>query len=241
MNENQPPVTLNITTPTGELPAGAIAPYQDSNGQLGFSTQMKLELNQDHLTSIAVAEAERQIRVRLADLQSQMAAIRRRKSDTAASIDRYLKSWCSEQAALAPNRVKLAALESAITTFYPQTSISYGPATLSERTRQLSADYTLVDLQGRNVSFTYTFTDGPSASYVEWSAEIESLTKEEEALSKQILSARAALNNVDTIERQARAGLATQLAERTGESGQKIVAAIKASVNADNLIEFLGQ
>jgi hypothetical protein len=227
---NLPPTAavIGVMTP----PPGTIATYERGiHSQI--QTQFTMNLDQDALISIAVAEAEKQIRQKVADLQRQSNRLQSRLNTLINQRDTFLASWTQNQVR---NDEPLARLITAASFLLTRTPIpNYNLASYQERSSTILGR---VGYNQDSFEFVRIYEIPAPESFLELLFEIKEASASLEESKREILGARTALNNVDALERQAKARMASKVAENT-PGGRELVESILATINADSLIDTL--
>lgn len=226
------PAVVGPAVVVNQVPQNALSTFNDISNT-GIQTKFTMEVTTGDLVGIAVAEAEKQIRSRVAQLQRELGTANTQMNDLTGQRDTFLKTWCEDQATKDTRVAALVASAGAYLGKPP--TINHAVATYSERSGNLSAR---LSITGKDFQFAWEYEDAAPQMYKDLLRSIEAQQKTVEALQRDILSARSALNNVDALERQARASIASQMAGRN-EIGKQLVDAIRGTVNAEGLIEHL--
>lgn len=227
-------ISMPVSGPTD------LARRQDLTGDgsdLAISTSLRLDVTQENIVAIRVAEAESAIRTRVAQTSRELSALSSTLSSLQGQRDLYLSSWSQKKAA-ADSRVKpFITAASAFLNTPPR--ISFDTATYDPRSETINAD---VRITGDALSLEISYSDSTPSDFLSLLESIKSASDAVATKQREVAAGRLALNNVDALERQARAALAKTLVSRTGEAGRAIVEAIQhgAAANTDDLIAALG-
>lgn len=228
-------LALNVTTPTKDQ-GQVLAQYQDAAGAQ-IQTQFKMELDQNALVSIAVADAEKGIRTRLSDLIRQQKVASESLTQSRTLQSQYLENFTRD--ALAGDSTNVEALRKALVPFgVALANPAVSPAEYNERSRTVSGYVEFTDKSDR-ILFSRTYEAPAPASMLSAVESQKKAQKEVERLNQEILGVRSALSNVDALERQARASLAAKMAENSGDLGKQLVEGIRGTVNVDAIIDEL--
>lgn len=233
-NESIPNTGTPVIQITGAPPApGQIATYQNQ-ANAGIQTRFTMDLNQDALISIAVAESEKKIRARIAELNKVVTTCTARFNALVGQRDSFLSTWTREQAKVSKDLTQFLAGVTAL--FAKNPRLSYDNARYEVRRHQILGSI-IISWDSNNVPFE--FATSPSDEFVKLLTDIDAATKALETAKSEVLTARSALSNVDALERQAKAQMAAKVAEQSGEEGRALVESIRSTVDADSLIETL--
>lgn len=228
VNTNIPGTTV-VVNPG---PPNAMAVY-DQVENAGIQTQLKLEVSTGDMVGIAVAEAETQIRRKVSEL-TKMAGLEQKALDELLSDqNEQLKSWVEGQAA---EDARLPSLKAAAEAYLGKPpTVVYGVASYSERSGNFSGRLTV---SGDNFNFAWDYEKNAGTAYQDLLKQITQQGKKVEQIKRDVMTARAALNNVDALERQAKASIASQMLSRN-DVGKGLVDAVRSTINVGNLIDHL--
>lgn len=218
---------VSVTTPqTGQI----IPTYGNAEGAQ-IQTQFKMELNQDSLVAITVAEAEKQIRTILGEKMRAKTEQDKTLRDLQTLQTKSLEDWTRAQSASDPH---LTPLRESLSKYFRLSTITHSSAIYNPRTRTLNGS---ISFSWDGGSFVFSYEDTAPASYLSLLDEMDKTIKEINRLNNEILGARSALSNVDALERQAKASMAARIAQDSGAVGKALVEGLLATVNGGDLIE----
>jgi len=228
-----PNVVVNVNGTSAE----SMVPFSPVENKLDIHGRMTMDINQESLVAIAVSQAETSIRARIADLVRQQNALTSEQTRLRTAQSTYLRDWTREFATTTDEK-RISALLSAAKAFLGRDPLtSFSEASFDNLSRTVSG---VLRVTEGNFSFSYIYTGEPSDEFLANRNRIEQIDRDMVPLKTALLQARTALNNVDSLERAARARIAEEVASRSGDQGKALVDGIKATVNIDSLIESLG-
>lgn len=238
MSNDSPTINPSVPIAPQALPQGALAVFNPTADGAQLQTRMSMELTTSSMVSIAVSNAERQIRAAISGRQKELKLLEAGLDKLDTELNTYVKNFTEKQAT---TDSRLPILTAALAVFGINATPVYALATYNERTGKMSGTFSFEDrgTDKSSASFQFTYQNVPDASYVEGLAQRTALVKSIELKKREILSGRSALNNVDSLERQAEASIATRLAQNSGEVGKAIVEGLNGLVNVDGLIDEL--
>ena len=225
------PTVVNPAQTTGNLPV--FRPSAEGGSQIQKAVSMQVD--QRGMVAIATAAAETQIRkevsVRKAAVQAASAAF---NAATKAIAD-YQELWLRGQF---DGDTPLQTFLKATKALVPSTTVEFGTTEYNRRSQRLSGCVTLQ--AASKFQYIHEFSEPADKDYQALLTTLESTTKALDEAQRLLMASRAALNNVDALERQAEAALARQAILKSGDEGADLVKAIEGTVNAGNLIDLLG-
>lgn len=207
--------------------------YAPASPETGIQTSLSLSSHIDSadLVAIAVSEAEAQIRVRLNTARREHAAAQRALTSLIGANALILSSWTREQA---DADARLTPLSDAVLPFWNQMPVrAYDDATYDKHSSTFSGN---VRLSTDGFSFRLTYNGPAPAAYITNLTAIDEAKKKVEDLARNFLSCQSGLNNLDAVERKARAALGAAMAEKI-KGGAELIDKIRASVNVAGLID----
>jgi hypothetical protein len=232
-NNNNPSPYTQVNGTVVCPPPGTLATYsQGLNSEI--QTQFTMQLDQSALISIAVAEAEKQIRAKVSALQKQVTAQNTQLTQLVRQRDDFLREWTQERLR---NDRRITALLDAVEPFLGRRPIpSFSSASYDRASDSLSGTIAFNERSAFTLNFEYEEQAPPTFANL-----LTSITNAERTLDdlkREVLGARSALNNVDALERGARARMAAEVAKHT-VGGEALVKSILETIDADSLIDSL--
>jgi hypothetical protein len=208
--------------------------FQTTSSGLQAAMSMSVATNTNDLVAIATNKAEQLIRSRIATSQRALTAANRTLSTIIGENDAIRNTWTKSRVDL-DERVNV--LAAAARSFYNELPVrSYTEAKFDSASNTFSGT---LSMTVGNFSFSHKYSDAAPSAFVANLSLIDEARKQVEAAQKDLLAARTSLNNIDSLERQARATIATQLTKQASPEGAKLVEALEASVDIDGIIERL--
>lgn len=199
----------------------------------GIQTSLSLSSHIDSadLVAVAVSEAETKIRQRLMAARRVHAAAQRNFTALTGANNAILCDWTKAQA---DADSRLANLSNAVLPFWNTVPTrTYSDATYSKQSGNFSGTVTLATNDFR---FSLTYSATAPTTYLDNLTLIETAKKDVEAAARDVLACQTSLNNLDSVERSARAALGSAMAEKV-EGGAELIAKIRASVDVSTLID----
>jgi hypothetical protein len=209
----------------------------NSASALPVQSSVSIQLDQGSLAAIATAHAEAAIRTKISELRARRAELVKTYDSLQKALATYLEAWTEARLAEdAPLKDLLAAASkifptSALTILQP-------PGQDDPKRKVIETTITVGDRNG-DFYLSRDYTTALPSEVPQFRADIESAAKAIQTLDVELLQARQALTNLDSVERRARAAIGEQMALRSGEAGRALVDGIKATVNPDGLINSL--
>lgn len=227
----QIPPSINVTVGT---PDGTLAKFNESANGAEIQTKLTMEITQDSIVAIGVASAEKAIRAHLGTLIRTQTSCRSALLRLITDRNTFLSKFSRDQASV-DDRLPLL-LRSLLAFLGKDPTITYGEASYNPRTGLVSGPMTIA---APGLAFSYTYDKTAPDTFLTLLTNIEAQGAEEAKLNTEIVNTRMALNNVDSLERQARAAVASEMVARTGASGQKLLDGINSTIDVTTLIENL--
>lgn len=208
--------------------------FQTTQSGLQAAMSMSVATNTNDLVAIATNKAEQLIRSRIATCQRTLTAANRQLSALVGDNDSIRASWTKSRA---DADERLNVLSSAARAFYNELPTrSYTEAKYDAPSGTFTGT---ISMAVGAFSFSHKYSDVAPSNFVTNLSLIDDARKQVEAAQKELLAARTSLNNIDSLERQARATIATQLTKQASPEGARLVEALEASVDIDGIIERL--
>lgn len=212
----------------------APAPVLTSLATTDVQAAMSMELNREDVSAVLIDTAQQGIRGRISQHQESIKALEKAIRDETTLQDRYLEDWTGHAVrANAPLSTFLAAVGAYIRRDIVPT---FGTASYNEKTRLIHSSLS-VNVDNR-FNFQEDFRGEPSADYLNSRNKLRDLNAELKVLQRDLLNARAALNNTDALRTQASSIMAQSIAGRS-ESGQKMLDQLRANLDVTKLINSL--
>jgi hypothetical protein len=219
----------SVSSTSNNLPV-----FQTTQSGLQAAMSMSVATNTNDLVAIATNKAEQLIRSRIATHQRALTAANRQLTAIIGENDTIRNSWTKDRA---DRDERLNVLSAAARAFYNELPVrSYTQATYDAPSQTFTGT---VSMTVGNFSFSHKYSDVAPSTFVANLGLIDEARKQVEIAQKDLLAARTSLNNIDSLERQARATIATQLTKQASPEGAKLVEALESSVDIDGIIERL--
>jgi hypothetical protein len=237
---NNPPTTPLITVHNTSPAPGEIAPYQPTQSGLATRETLDISINEDTLVSILVSKGEKAIRARIGELNTAVKAAESEVREAQFDHDQYLEDFAAtiiSSSTTGPlTKPALAALCESLSAF-AQRPVTYviGEAAFYETSRTLRA---IITIELNPGTLTHTLTVPATSDYLSLRRTHQEAIKALDAVKRELLFARQALNNIDSLERQARATIAENVASRT-EQGKALVDQLTAQIDVEAMINQL--
>lgn len=219
----------NVNQTTANLPV-----FQTGSAALQTAMSMAVTANTNDLVAIATNKAEQLIRSRIATYQKALTAANRELATYTGANDTLRLGWTKVQA---DTDARLESFDHACRIFYNEFPVrSYSEARFDANSNTFSGT---VSMAVQNFSFSHKYTATVPAEYLSNLDLIKTAKIAVEAAQKDLLAARTSLNNLDSLERQARATIASNLTKQASPEGAALVNALENSVDVDSIIERL--
>lgn len=238
LHPDPPSIKGGVTINQMCTPESALAKFTAADGAQ-LQTQFTLQLSQQDLSSIAVAEAESKIRGRIVELNDAKKTLSSNRSVLTKAVNEYLDNFARQSADADP---RLKALQSSAEAMGLGMTLTYNAGLYHDRSSLIKAT---VEGEGKvgsdsTLSLSFVYSSPAPPEFKEHLSSIKKIDDQIADIEKRILNARQALNNVDSLERAARAAMAQSIAANSGDQGKALVQGIKDSVNVDSIVERLG-
>lgn len=233
-----PSVVINTAPGIADtVPKGmAIFSQPGEAGGLQQRQTVDLGVSNAQVASIAVTRIEKAIRLKIGDLRAQLDALMKAQTARVKAQNEVLDGWCKTMTAADSTRI--ATLEAALQPFTGRPlTIENGTASYNSRTHKLSATATF---SSGEASISYDYQADAPATFIDGVKAIQEGEREIADLQKNILQTKAALSNMDSIERSANASIAESMLNRTAE-GQAMVTAIEKASESGNVDDLIRQ
>ena len=219
----------SVTSTTANLPV-----FQTGSAALQTAMSMAVTANTNDLVAIATNKAEQLIRSRIATYQKALTAANRELASHTGANDTIRNGWTKSQA---DADARLENFDRACLAFYGETPVrSYSETRFDVNSSTFTGT---INMTVREFSFSHKYTGIVPSEYLTNLDLIKSAKTAVEAAQKDLLAARTSLNNLDSLERQARATIASNLTKQASPEGAALVNALENSVDVDSIIERL--
>lgn len=232
-NASGPSLHLNQAT-VGADPgmSGNLTTVMQDASKAQLQTSLSTVVNTESMVAIASAKAEKGLRKLLADHIAAGQQIKSEIADLERAQQEFLADFAKENIV---NTGNFGPFTQALTALYGSAPvIHYGTGVFNDRTGKVSAEVE-VKITGKSSS-NITVTEEAPAAFLTRRANLQTLARTLEKADRNTLQVRAALSNVDSLERQARATIANKMIASTGQQGKDLIAAIEASVDLDGIV-----
>lgn len=222
------------TTPSATPQTTANLPvFSPAGGENKIQTSLSLSshIDSSDLVAVAVSEAEQQIRQRLNAARRIHADAKRKLTALTGENAVILSDWTKAQA---DADARLTVLSNAVLPFWNTAPTrTYADATYSKQSGNFTG---AVTLSTNDFRFSLTYSATAPTAYISNLTLITDATKAVEEAARNVLACQSSLNNLDSVERSARAALGSAMAEKV-EGGTELINKIRASVNVSTLID----
>jgi fibrillarin-like rRNA methylase len=229
------PVTTVVNIGGAQQPAAPtkeITPVQDlgSSQPLALHAITDFSLSQSDLVDIGVAQIEKQIRTQLADVTDSVNLMKTTLEQINKAISKFLTEWTRQQA---DADVRINPFITAFKAFDSRgLTIQYSEASYSTSTNKISADVTL---SGSGISYEIEYASDAPISFMNQLEQRKNLQSQIAEGERNQLRLRNAMQSMDVVERQVRAGIATANIKKAGEHGEALLASVLAAVDAGTM------
>lgn len=232
MTQFQPSPTSQMIVVSTPVP-NAISQFQNV-AEAGLQVNAAVSLTTSDLKNVAVAAAERSIRSKLAELRQNHSDLQKRVTETKKISDGILENWTRERfSSVAPS------FHDAMATCIGEVTIEFNAGIFNEKAGKISGTITMKASTSENsANASFTIRDNAPAIFLDALKTAKDLSEKINDLEKEIMGVRAALTNIDSLDRHAAAQIAKSVAERSAE-GTDMIKKIEAIVDPDAIINLL--
>lgn len=230
----QPPIVINTGT---AIPPGAMSVFQDLP-DARIQTNFRMEVTGDDLVAIKTAAVEKQIREQAARIAADIKALQSRQTTLSREQADFLRDWT--KAANGEDEKLGIFVDAARALTSREPILYYSDAVYEEKTDLLRGTITVTVQSHNSVEghVQINFSAPAPKEFIARYDELKQIAIDIAEKSRELLSTRSALSNIEVIQRQAKAAIAKAIASKAA-GGSAIIEKIEETGDISDLIDSL--